>query len=286
MSTVRGTCLCGDVGWEMPAGLGFLAHCHCARCRKAHGTAFASGIMVPAGGFRLVRGRERIVRYESSPGIVRPFCGRCGSVVASDDASQGLVAVPAGPLDDDPGVRPVAHIFVASKAPWVDIGDAVPRFEAYPPSVDAPVLPDLERETHAGGAPRGSCLCGSVAYVVTGPIRRAWNCHCSRCRKARAAAFASNLMTKADGVRFTRGEELLESYRVPDAKFFTQRFCRICGSPMPRVAAEYGVAGVPMGSLDDDPGIRPQAHVFVASKAPWFEITDDLPQFPEAPSSA
>ena len=285
MAPVRGSCLCGNVAWELEAGLGFLSHCHCTRCRKAHGAAFSSGVMVPEDGFRLLRGHDRIVRYESSPELIRPFCGRCGSVVATDDAVQGLVAVPAGALDDDPGVRALAHIFVASKAPWFEIGDALPRFDAYPPGVDAPVLPDLEREGEVEGPPRGSCLCGGVAYVVTGPIRRAWNCHCSRCRKARAAAFASNLMTTADGLRFTRGEELLESYRVPEAKFFTQRFCRICGSPMPRVLAEYNVAGVPMGSLDDDPGIRPQAHVFVASKAPWFEIADDLPQFPEAPSA-
>jgi hypothetical protein len=242
--------------------------------------------MVPPDGFRLVRGGEQIVRYESSPGLTRPFCRRCGSVVACGDAYQGLVGVPAGPLDDDPGVRPVAHILVASKAPWYEVADALPRFDAYPPAIDAPVLPDLPPRDPAGAGTRGSCLCGRVGYLVTGPVLRCHNCHCSRCRKARGAAHASNFFTASDGVRLTRGEDLLATYKVPEARFFKQVFCRACGSPMPRFDPERGIAVVPMGSLDDDPGVRPQRHIFTASKASWFEITDDLPRFEEAPPSA
>jgi hypothetical protein len=284
--TVRGSCLCGDIAWETSEPLEFMSHCHCQRCRKAHGAAFATGAMVPADGFRLVGGGERIVRYASSPGFARPFCGRCGSVVASGDAWQGLVAVPAGSLDDDPGVRPICHIFVASKAPWFDVRDALPRFDTYPPSVDMPALPDLAPREPAAGAPRGSCLCGGVTFVVPGVALRVDNCHCSRCRKARAAAHASNLFTKADGLRFMRGEDRLASYRIPEARFFTQVFCRTCGSPMPRVDRERDVAVVPMGAFDDDPGVRPQRHIFVGSKAPWYEIADDLPQHAELPPRA
>jgi hypothetical protein len=283
MSTVRGSCLCGVVAWETGGSLDFMTHCHCARCRKAHGAAFATGLMAPADRFRLVRGREHIVRYESSPGVVRPFCGRCGSVVASGDASQGLVPVPAGPLDDDPGVRPIAHIFVASKAPWSEIRDTLPRFEAYPPGIDAPVLTDLPQREPSAGAPRGSCLCGGVAFLLEGPPLLAHNCHCSRCRKARAAAYASNLLSAVDGVRFIRGAELLASYKLPVARSFTQVFCRTCGSPMPWLDRARGIAFVPMGSLDDDPGMRPQRHVFVGSRAPWHTIEDDLPQHDERP---
>ena len=285
MSTVRGSCLCGDVAWEATGPLEFMSHCHCSRCRKTHGAAFATFIVCPAAAFRLVRGRERIERYESSPGLFRPFCGRCGSVVPDGEPRQGLVGVPAGPFDDDPGARPLAHIFVPSKAPWFEIRGDLPSFGAYPPGFDAPVLADLPPRDPEGGHTRGSCLCGAVAYVVEGAPLRCWNCHCSRCRKARAAAYASNLFTPADGLRFTRGEDHLVTYKVPEARFFRQLFCRSCGSPMPRIDRERGFAVVPMGSLDDDPGMRPERHIFAASKAPWYEIPDDLPQHAEYPPS-
>jgi hypothetical protein len=102
-----------------------------------------------------------------------------------------------------------------------------------------------------------------------------------RCRKARSAAHASNLAVPIDGFRFTRGEDRLGSYKVPEALFFTQVFCRTCGSPMPLVDTVRGFVVIAMGALDADPGVRPRNHIFVASKAPWFEITDPLPQFAE-----
>lgn len=281
MSSVRGSCLCGDVAWELTGPLEFMSHCHCARCRKAHGAAFATYLMCAADAFRLVRGQERVTRYESSPGFFRPFCSRCGSVVPDGEPWQGLVGVPAGALDDDPGVRPLAHIFVGSKAPWMEVGGGLPAFEGYPPGFGAPAIPDLPASGTTTGVLGGSCLCQRVAFVVTGPSTRCVNCHCSRCRKARSAAQASNLVVKSDAVRFTRGDDQLASYKVPGARFFMQVFCRSCGSPMPRVDRERDIAVIPMGVLDADPGRRPEWHIFVASKAPWYEIPDGLPQHAE-----
>jgi hypothetical protein len=277
-------CLCGAVTWDAEGPFSFMSHCHCARCRKAHGTAFATYVSAAVRGFRL-SGRERVARWESSPGFFRYFCTRCGSVVPGD-AWQDLVFVPVGCMEDDPAVRPQAHIFVASRAPWFEIRDALPRFDAYPPGVDVPAQPDLPLPDPPGPVPRGSCLCGGVAFLVEGQPLRARNCHCSRCRKGRAAAYAANLMTAADGVHFTRGAELVASYRVPEAKFFTQSFCRTCGSPVPRVDRDRDLAVVPMGTLDDTPAMRPQAHIFVASKAPWYELTDELPRHDEYPPAA
>src|SRR5262249_14429894 len=154
-------------------------------------------------------------------GFRRTFCSRCGSIVPDGtQAWEGRLFMPAGPFDDDPGVRPAAHIFVASKAAWFEITDALPRFDAYPPGIDVPVLPELPPPAPVGGELRGSCLCGGVAYVVEGTPLRCYHCHCSRCRKARAAAHASNLMTAADGVRFTRGDDLVASYKLPTARYF------------------------------------------------------------------
>ena len=279
----RAACLCGAVAWEVDAAsLEFMYHCHCSRCRKAHGSAFATLATGPADSFRL-QGGGNVVRFEPSPGLSRTFCGRCGSAVPGGP-HEGRVSVPAGNFDDDPGVRPLAHIFAASKATWFEIEDTLPRFDVLPEGFDAPVLPDRIPLDPPEGV-RGSCLCGGVTYVVTSPPLRCWNCHCGRCRRARSAAYASNLFTSVDGVRFTRGEDRLLMYKVPEAQLFTHVFCRTCGSTMPRLDRGRGLAVIPMGSLDDDPGIRPQRHIFVASKAPWYEIADSLPQHDEGPPS-
>jgi hypothetical protein len=278
----RGSCLCGNVSWEVEGPFEFMSHCHCSRCRKAHGSAFATYVAAPAEKFRL-RGAEHVVRWTSSGTFARCFCGRCGSVVPGDPFD-GRIFVPAGNFDDDPGTRPLAHIFVASKAPWLEITDDLPHFDTYPEGVDAPVMPDRP-PLDPPGRPRGSCLCGAVTFVVEGAPVRARFCHCSRCRKARSAVSAANLFTRADGVRFTRGASELSSYKLPEAKFFSQVFCRTCGSAAPRIDASRDLAVIPMGALDDDPGIRPGEHIFVGSKAPWHTITDALPQHAEFPPS-
>lgn len=130
---------------------------------------------------------------------------------------------------------------------------------------------------------RGSCLCGAVRYEFHGAVRGVNHCHCTRCQKARGTGHATNLFLSLADFSYTAGAELLTSYKVPDAKYFTHAFCSVCGSSMPRADESRGIAIVPMGSLDDDPGVRPLRHIFVDSKAPWDEITDELPQIPGAP---
>lgn len=132
----------------------------------------------------------------------------------------------------------------------------------------------------------GSCLCGAVRYEITKQPVWAHNCHCSRCRKTRGSAFASNLVISPDGFRFLQGESELQSYRPPTAERFTHAFCRHCGATMPWFNKAHDIMIVPMGSLDDDPGVMPLANIFVDSKAPWFIITDDLPKNPGPPGSA
>ena len=132
----------------------------------------------------------------------------------------------------------------------------------------------------------GSCLCGAVRYELTKEPVWAHNCHCSRCRKTRGTAFAANLFVPSDGFRFTSGEDQLQSYRPPGAERFMHAFCRHCGSSMPWFNRGHGVMVIPMGTLDDDPRFPPRAHIFVASKAPWFAITDELPQHAERPTGS
>lgn len=278
---MRGSCLCGDVAWEGSGAGELMHHCHCGMCRKASGAAFGTFAAFPAADFRFVAGEPGIRRRESSPGNQRCFCGRCGSTVPGPPF-QNVVLVPMGNVEGDPGARPMAHIFVASKAPWYEIPpDGVARFDAYPPGyADPELFPPVPRGA-ADGRVGGSCLCGAVAYEIE-PVVDGWYlCHCSRCRRARGGAHASNVFLDAKCFRWTRGEDQVATFELPAVERFTQSFCRTCGGKVPQVDPPHGYVAVPGGSLDDDPGTHPRCHIFVASKAPWFEIADDLPQFAE-----
>lgn len=134
----------------------------------------------------------------------------------------------------------------------------------------------------SNGVLKGSCLCGAIRYELSQSPEWAHHCHCSRCRKSTGAAHASNLFVPLDALRYVEGEAHLRSFKPPDAERFTHVFCSICGGNLPFENEARGRAVVPMGSLDDDPGYTPQAHIFVESRAPWHTITDDLPQHPEA----
>jgi hypothetical protein len=128
----RGGCLCGEVRYEIRGEPRSLTHCHCSMCRKAHGAAFATFIEIPAKDFQLVRGADRLVRYASSPGSVRPFCPRCGATLFFQTETEEEVWVAAGSLDGDAEIAPSvprSHSYVASKAPWLHLADGLPRFD-------------------------------------------------------------------------------------------------------------------------------------------------------------
>jgi hypothetical protein len=281
MATKRGSCLCGGVTWEAEGPFELMGHCHCSRCRKTHGTAFSTSMVAPAAGFRFRSGQDAIVTNESAGG--RSFCGRCGATTPAA-TRDGRMFVHAGSLDDDPGVRPLAHIFVGSKAPWYEFppADALPRFDAWPPGFDYPVLPEPPLEPTRPGVVRGSCLCSGVAFEMTGPPTTVRYCHCSRCRKARAAAHATNLVAPMEAVRFVRGEERVRIFKLPEARFFSQAFCADCGGKLPRLDPGRGIAIVPLGALDDDPGIRAACQIFVADRAPWVVVDERIPAYEQA----
>jgi hypothetical protein len=130
---IRGSCLCGQVRFELEGAPQFINHCHCSMCRKAHGAAFGSFLHADGAGFRWLAGQARVTNYPSSPGNVRAFCSVCGSNVPVLEDEGEHVIIPAGSLDDDPVVRPVVHIQTASRAPWFEITDALPQFAEFPP---------------------------------------------------------------------------------------------------------------------------------------------------------
>jgi hypothetical protein len=125
-------------------------------------------------------------------------------------------------------------------------------------------------------------LCGGIKYRINGRLSGAMNCHCSMCRKAQGSAFRSRAAVKSAEFEFVQGEELVTFYESSPGNH--RGFCRVCGSPiLSKFDNRPDHYGLPMGALDDDPGLQPKLHVHVSSKAPWFAITDDLPQFPGAP---
>lgn len=131
---------------------------------------------------------------------------------------------------------------------------------------------------------RGSCLCGSVRYEVRGSVGRVNHCHCTMCRKAHGAAFATYGHVKMEGFVLVSGENDVGSYQ--SSPEVTRTFCKKCGSTLQFIVRDRPqVFGLALGTLDDDPGVQPSRHIFVESKAPWFEITDDLPQHAARPQS-
>lgn len=127
---LKGSCLCGGIQYEIDANLGPVTNCHCIQCRKASGASFATNASIPASSFRFVVGADLLKEWESSRGIRRCFCGRCGSqILKRNDARSEIIRLRLGTLDTDPEVKPSKHIFVGSKAAWLEITDGLPVFE-------------------------------------------------------------------------------------------------------------------------------------------------------------
>jgi hypothetical protein len=279
----RGSCLCGAVRFE--AGpLSGMMHCHCTICRKHHGAMFATFLVAPIDRFRWLAGEDRIASWRSSQNGQRAFCAACGSVVPTLMPKLGVAFIPAGNLEDDPGARPEGHMFAASRAEWYPIAGPLPQYAGYPPAFGGGDGHPTPVRNAGGGATGGSCLCDAIAWEFQGAPERMHNCHCSRCRRARGAAHATNAFYGRAQLTWLRGEADVVSYSLPGAKRFGQDFCRRCGSPVPRVVSSTGYVVAPCGGLDSAPGIPVNSHIFVGSKAPWFEITDGLPQWEAAPA--
>jgi hypothetical protein len=122
----------------------------------------------------------------------------------------------------------------------------------------------------------GECCCRSVRYAVADQFAYALNCHCSNCRRTTGSAFKPFAGIAREKLSITEGSDQLTIYGDETGH---DAHCRRCGSLLYSVVREGAYVHVAMGTLVDAPSIRPTAHIFVGSKAPWFEITDDLPQY-------
>jgi hypothetical protein len=129
-----GGCLCGSVRFEVSSELGPIVYCHCSLCRRASGSAFGSNASVQASAFKIRQGENVVTEYESTPGYFRAFCSRCGSPLYGRHKDYPLFRrVRLGTFDSDPGGRPVANVWLDSKAPWHHVADSLDQFPASPP---------------------------------------------------------------------------------------------------------------------------------------------------------
>jgi len=131
---MKGKCLCGAVEFELSGVIPNLYQCHCSLCRKVTGSAANAAFRIRADRFEWIKGERQISEYVTDSGFKSHFCSSCGSPLPNLTANDSAYWVPAGLLEDNAELELVAHLFVASRAPWDRIADGVVHFDEMPDS--------------------------------------------------------------------------------------------------------------------------------------------------------
>jgi len=129
----------------------------------------------------------------------------------------------------------------------------------------------------------GSCLCGAVRFEIAGDFAHFYLCHCQYCRKDTGSAHAANLFSSSATLRWLAGQDQVTRFNLPNTRH-RHCFCATCGSALPDLQMDGTLLKVPAGSLDTDVIMRPNAHIFVASKANWDEALENIPTVARLPS--
>lgn len=128
---------------------------------------------------------------------------------------------------------------------------------------------------------RGSCLCGKAKYEIDGPLGQVDHCHCTFCRKSHGAAFGSYADVDPKKFRWLGGTDTVARYQ--SSSHSARLFCRNCGSSLAAEIAAGTMMAVTLGTIDGEPSMSRGFHMFVRSRASWYQINDDLPQYDEYP---
>jgi hypothetical protein len=135
---LTGGCACGLVRFEA-GDLLWASFCHCRRCQQRTGAQASVQARVEPGTVRVTAGEDHLRAWVPEGGLQKVFCGTCGSALFGSTAEGEIIRVRLGAFDEDPGIRPVVHQFVAYAAPWADIpDDGLPRFDEQPPAGGPP----------------------------------------------------------------------------------------------------------------------------------------------------
>ena len=130
---------------------------------------------------------------------------------------------------------------------------------------------------------KGSCLCGIVKYEIEPPFKIFQYCHCSRCRKFTGSVHSANLFVPLPQFKWLAGEEQVGKYDHKEAKYLATSFCKNCGSSLPWEVKGVPNMAVPVGTLDEDPEIKPQQNIYCGSQASWYVESSELPKYAELP---
>jgi hypothetical protein len=128
----------------------------------------------------------------------------------------------------------------------------------------------------------GSCLCGAVRFEVKGDFERFYLCHCSRCRKDSGSAHGANLFSSKATLTWLGGEDQVRVFNLPGTRH-RHCFCATCGSALPDLQMNGALLKVPAGSLDTPVHVRPDAHIFCASRADWDRALEQIPTVDRLP---
>lgn len=130
-----GSCLCGSVKYEITGNMGMFQYCHCSRCRKFTGSAYASNLFVSPKDFHWLAGEELVQRYDPkhTKYFATSFCKKCGSSLPWLSKSGKVVIIPAGTLDEDPKIKPTQNIFCGSRPAWYTHASELPEHKEMPP---------------------------------------------------------------------------------------------------------------------------------------------------------
>ena len=136
MTARKGRCHCGAVSYEFEGPVNWVVHCHCESCRRNTSSPFSTFVGVPRESLRFT-GIETGI-HESSPGVRRHFCPKCGAPVAYDaDYFTDEIHVYLAALEDASGLAPESHVFVGEKVPWITLGDDLPKYSGF---TDSPLI--------------------------------------------------------------------------------------------------------------------------------------------------
>ncbi|WP_325175497.1 GFA family protein [Cereibacter sphaeroides] len=252
---MRGSCLCGQVAFEVEPPLRPVIACHCTQCRRWSGH-YWSASSVPLDRFRLLR-EEGLRWYRASDTASRGFCAGCGASLFWKPDDEARISFSPAAIDGPTGLATAEHIFTA------EAGDYYAPEGPPPPRAEAP------------SRLAAACLCGATRFTVPGPAGEVVACHCEQCRKTSGQFHAAFEVPPADLVYQSR--DRLAEHRAANGA--VRGFCAACGSSL----WFRGVAGdlwIESGAVEGPTGGRLARHLHVAEKVDWYPLDDGLPQRP------
>lgn len=266
------SCLCGAINYDIEVADSSVTYCHCSQCRR-HTGALAAGFVASHATPAIVNNFMQIHWYATSTVGERGFCPRCGSKLFwRDPGGQRLLPHPGSFAAPD-GFHGRRHIFVESKGGYYDILDELPTFEK---EAEHPLAPPPKHHYSAQNRRTAHCQCGKVRMDITGPVRPVVYCHCRQC--AHWHGHYPGYSSVSSSQVTIQGEECIAWYHSsPEAR---RGFCRDCGSSLFWQRKDSDQLSILANAFDEPVGLVEGWHIFVGDKAGYYQIHDDLPQFP------